>query len=44
MNPSPDFDRVADVLIRIALRLSEQDKELTEGDTGADTGVLSRLD
>jgi hypothetical protein len=40
----PDFDRVADVLIHVALRLSEHDESDTEGGQSADTGVLSRLD
>ena len=44
MSQEPDLDRVADVLILVALRLSEHDNEQTKGDPDADTGVLPRLD
>lgn len=44
MSASPDYERVADVYIRVALRLSEQDETQTEGEDDVDTGVLSRLD
>lgn len=44
MSHEPDFDRVADVLILVALRLSEHDDEQAEGESDADSGVLSRLD
>jgi hypothetical protein len=40
----PDLDRVADVLILVALRLSEHDKEQAKGDPDVDSGVLPRLD
>lgn len=43
MTSEPDFDRVADVLIRVALRLSEHDEGESKGDQSADTGVLSRF-
>lgn len=44
MSHEPDLDRVADVLILVALRLSEHDKEQTKGDLDADSGVLPRFD
>jgi hypothetical protein len=39
----PDLDRVADVLILVAIRLSEHDKDQMKGDPDADSGVLPRL-
>lgn len=44
MSGEPDFDRVADVLVRVALRLTKHDERKDEGDSSADSGVLSRLD
>lgn len=44
MSEEPDFDRVADVLIRVALRLTEHDDKNKKGEINADTGVLPRLD
>jgi hypothetical protein len=43
MNAEPDFERVATILIRIALRVLHQDGNQVEGELNADTGVLSRL-
>jgi hypothetical protein len=43
MNAEPDFERVAIVLIRIALRVLVHDGNQAEGELNADTGVLSRL-
>ncbi len=44
MNREPDFDRVADVIIHVALRLSDQDETTTKGEGDVDAGVLSGLD
>lgn len=44
MSGEPDYDRVAEVLVRVALRLSKHDEEKHEGGSSADSGVLSRLD
>ena len=44
MTKEPDFERVADVLIRVALRMTEHDKTKTKGEVDVDTGVLPRLD
>jgi hypothetical protein len=43
MNAEPDLERVANVLIRIALRVLVQGGNQAEGELNADTGVLSRL-
>jgi hypothetical protein len=43
MNAEPDLERVATILIRIALRVLVHDGKNDEGELNADTGVLSRL-
>ena len=44
MSTTANLDRVADVLIRVALRLAEHDKEIEEEVSSADSGVLPGLD
>jgi hypothetical protein len=40
----PDFDRVANIIIRVVLRMVVQDDKEPEGGLGANSGVLPRLD
>jgi hypothetical protein len=44
MTGEPNYDRVADVFIHVALRMTEHDETKTKGEVDADTGVLPRLD
>lgn len=44
MNGGPDLDRVADVWVRVALRLAEHDEGTKEGGSDANPGLLSGLD
>ena len=44
MNREPNYDRVAEIYILVALRLSEHDETKTKGDNDVDIGVLSSLD
>jgi hypothetical protein len=44
VNPEPNYERVADVFIHVALRMTEHDETKTKGEVDVDTGVLSRLD
>jgi hypothetical protein len=44
VSDEPNFDRVADVLIRVAMRMVKQDVETENGVMDADTGLLSSLD
>jgi hypothetical protein len=44
VNPEPNYDRVADVFIHVALRMTEHDETKAKGEVDVDTGVLSRLD
>lgn len=44
MTHEPDYDRVAEVLIHVALRRAVHDDEDDEGGPDVDSGVLPRLD
>jgi hypothetical protein len=44
MNREPNFDRIAEVFIHVALRITEHDEAKTKGEVDADIGVLSGLD
>lgn len=44
MNTNPDLDRVAEVIVTVALRLSEHDEKGNQGRSDAHPRVLSRLD
>jgi hypothetical protein len=44
VSAGPDLDRVADVLIHVALRLAEHDEGDEEEGFGVDAGVLPSLD
>jgi hypothetical protein len=44
MTSEPNYERVAEMMVRVALRMTEHDESRTEGEVNVDTGVLSRLD
>lgn len=44
MTMQPNYDRVAEVMIHVALRMTDQYESRTEGEADVDTGVLPRLD
>ncbi len=44
MNPEPNYDRVADIFIHVALRMTEHDETKTKEEVDDDAGVLSSLD
>lgn len=43
MSGGPDFERVASILFRVALRMSINVSEAGKGEPGAHCGVLSRV-
>jgi hypothetical protein len=44
MTGQPNYDRVAEVMVRVALRMTDHDESRKEGEADVDTGVLPRLD
>ena len=44
MTSQPNYDRVAEMMVRVALRMTDHDESRTEGEADVDTGVLPRLD
>jgi hypothetical protein len=44
VNQEPNYDRVADVFIHVALRMTEHDESKAKGEFDVDTGILPRLD
>ena len=44
MTSDPNYDRAAQVVIHVALRMTEHDETRAKGKEDVDTGVLPRLD
>lgn len=44
MTREANYDRVAEVFIHVALRMTEQDESKMKGEVDVDTGLLPRLD
>jgi hypothetical protein len=43
MTNGPNYERVAEIMLRVALRMTDHDESRTEGEVDVDTGVLPRL-